>query len=461
MALIGLFCANHAAADGSGDPSALLRVGGISLLERNLRLALKAGATRLVVLAEELSPALVEELTALHRRYPLDVVRVAEQLAGKVEPEDRVLLIEEGFVVDQRLVNRAALFDEPTVISIWNAGPAVPERAVRLTAQYFSAAVSILPGHLVRRIAKGLGDWDFEQTVLRSAMVDLEPHYLDAAGCAGFVPMLGRDVPLLWHAVSSQADAALADQSLSGTADTIRGDAPTRWVYGPLARQALLHSGKLRLSAAPVAWVGAGLGAVAVVALFLGWFWAGVICAILMGFAFELSHRIEQIRLDSAAPGWLLNHAPRLLEAGWYAGLCGAFVKTQGMAAVAVALLLLVCRLSADLHRHYFHRLFQSSLDDAPGVPRLIGLLGSGAQTNMWLLLCFGIAGAWYGGFWAVAGYSALTYGFVLGVFVLRLKQMVQRRAPGEEPGAGKLRPDASTGVGDGGESGSDAGTSA
>lgn len=450
MALIGLFCANHAAADGNGDPAALLRVGGISLLERNLRLALKAGATRLVVLAEELSPALVEELTALHRRYPLDVARDAEQLCSKVEAEDRILLIEEGFVIDQRLVNQAVGREEQAVLTVWNAGPGVPERAVRLTAQYFSAAVSILPGSLVRRIAKGLGDWDFEQTVLRAAMVDLPVHYLDAAGCGGFVPMLGRDVPLLWHAVSSQPDAALADQSLSGTAEASRGDAPTRWVYGPLARLALLHSGKLRLSAAPVAWAGAAFGAVAIVALFLGWFWAGAGCAVLMGFAFEVSHRIEQTRLDAAAPGWLLNHTPRLLEAGWYAGLCGAFVQTDGMAAVAIALLLLVCRLSADLHRHYFHRLFHSSLDDAPGVPRLIGLLGSGAQTNMWLLLICGAAGVWYGGFWAIAGYSALTYGFVLAVFILRLKQMVQRRAPAETEGAGKPRSGAGTGIGTG-----------
>lgn len=448
MALIGLFCANHAATDGNGDPSALLRVGGISLLERNLRLALKAGATRLVVLAEELSPALVEELTLLHRRYPMDVVRDAEQLGSRIESEDRVLLIEEGFVVDQRLVNRTVGLEDPAIIAIWQAGPSVPERAVRLTAQYFSAAVSILPGQLVRRVAKGLGDWDFEQTVLRAAMVDLPVQYLDAVGCGGFVPMLGRDVPLLWHAVSSHADAALADQSLSGTAETRRSDAPTRWIYGPLARLALLHGGKVRLGAAPAAWAGAGFGAIAIACLFLGWFWAGVICAILMGFSFELSHRIEQIRLDPAAPGWLLNHMPRLLEAGWYAALCGAFVKTEGMAAVAVALLLLVCRLSADLHRHYYHRLFLSSLDDGPGVPRLIGLLGSGAQTNMWLLLFCGIAGVWYGGFWAMAGYSALTYASVLAVFIIRLKQMVQRSVSAEGEGAGRSRPTSSTGTG-------------
>lgn len=446
MALIGLFCANHPAVDGNGDPAALLAVGGISLLERNLRLALKAGATRLIVLAEELTPALVEELTVLHRRYPLDVVREAEQLTGKVDSEDRVLLIEEGFVVDQRLVNRAVSLEDEAVVSIWHAGPAVPERAVRLTAQYFSAAVSVLPGELVRRIAKGLGEWDFEQTVLRAAMVELPVHFLDAASCGGFVPMLGHDVPLLWHAVPGREAAAAADMSLSGTADASRGDAPTRWIYGPLARLALLHGGKLRLGAAPVAWAGAGFGALAAVALFLGWFWAGIACAILMGFAFELSHRIERIRLDPAAPAWLVNHMPRLLEAGWYAALCGAFIRTEGMAAVAVALLLLVCRLSADLHRHYYHRLFLSSLDDRPGIPRLVGLLGSGAQTNMWLLLLCGIAGAWYGGFWALAGYGALTYTLVLGVFIVRLKQMVQRRSAGEAEAATGSRSSSSAG---------------
>lgn len=462
MALIGLFCANHPNADGNGEPAALLRVGGITLLERNIRLALRAGAVRVVVLADVMGPQLSAELAMLRRRYPmLDVVGEAEHLASRVENADRVLMIEEGFVVDPRLVaeavacsGRESAADEAgantpdagaasdrgpeAVISVWLAGPSVPDQAVRLTAQYFSAAVSVLPGQIVRRVAKGLGDWDFEQTVLRAAMVDLPVLYLDAARCGGFDPSLGRDLPLVWHAVTRQEMAAKVDMSLAGLADASRADAPTRWIYAPLARLALLHGDRLRLGAVPVAWGGAVLGLLAVCAFALGWLWAGVACAILMGFAFEMAHRIEKLRLDPAVPRRVRQITPRLAEAGWYAGLCAAFVGTEGMAAVAVALLLLVCRLSADLHRHYFRRLFQSSLEEGAGLPRLIGLAGSGPQTNMWLLLLCGVAGAWYGGIWALAGYSAVTYALVLAVFILRLKQLVRGQTPlgsGQEEG--------------------------
>lgn len=429
MALIGLFCANHPNADGNGEPSALLRVGGITLLERSIRVALRAGAVRVIVLAEEMVPQLSEELAVLRRRYPtLDVVRQAEQLTGKVESDDRVLLIEEGFVVDPRLVSAAVTEEDAAVISVWLAGPAVPDQSVRLTAQYFSAAVSVLPGQIIRRVAKGLGDWDFEQTVLRAAMVDLPVRYLDAASCGGYDPALGREIPLIWHAVARQEAAARVDMSLSGLADASRADAPTRWIYAPLARLALLHGDRLRLAAVPVAYGGAAFGLLAILAFALGWFWAGVAGAVLMGFSFEMAHRIEKIRLDPAVPRWVRQITPRLAEAGWYAGLCVAFIKTDGLAAFAVALLLLVCRLSADLHRHYFYRLFQSSLEDGPGLPRLIGLLGSGPQTNLWLLLLCGVAGAWYGGFWALAGYSALTYALVLAVFVVQLKQLMRGR---------------------------------
>jgi len=437
MALIGLFCANHPHREGGDDPSALFRVGGITLLERNIRLALRAGAARVIVLAEEIGPALAGELDLLRRRYPmLDVVRDAEHLTSRIETDDRVLLIEEGFVVDPRLVTRAASLEDEAVISVWLAGPAVPEQAVRLTAQYFSAAVSVLPGQLVRRVAKGLGDWDFEQTVLRAAMVDLPAHYLEASECGGFDPLQGRDVPLIWHAITRQEEADKADLSLSLVADASRDDAPTRWIYAPLARLALLHGDRLRLGAVPVAYGGAALGLLAIVAFALGWFWAGVASAILMGFSLELSHRIEQVRLDPPAPRWAHRLMPRLAETGWYAGLCAAFLRTDGMAAVAVALLLLVCRLSADLHRHYFRRLFQSSLEDRPGLPRLIGLLGSGAQTNMWFLLLCGLPGVWYGGFWALAGYSAVTYALVLAIFIVQLKLLVRGPSAADEGAA-------------------------
>lgn len=446
MALIGLFCAHHPNADGSGEPSALFRVGGITLLERNIRLALRAGAARILVLVDEMTPLLTAELAMLRRRYPmLDVVARPEDLASKTGADDRVLMIEEGFVVDPRLVAEVAgslgvtpqeggepggeSSEAEAALSVWLAGPSVPDQAVRLTAQYFSAAVSLLPGQIVRRVAKGLGDWDFEQTVLRAAMVDLRVLYLDASRCGGFDPSLGRDLPLVWHAVTRQADAARVDMSLSDLADASRADAPTRWIHAPLARLALLHGDRLRLGAVPVAWGAAALGLLGIVLFAIGWLWAGVACAILMGFGFEMAHRIEKLRLDPAVPRRVRMLAPRIAEAGWYAGLCLSFLRTEGLAAVAVALLLAVCRLSADLHRHYFRRLFQSSLEEGAGLPRLIGLAGSGPQTNMWLLLCFGLAGAWYGGFWALAGYSAVTYALVLVVFIMQLKQLVRGQA--------------------------------
>lgn len=425
MALIGLFCANHPGTDGSGEPTAWYTVGGIPLLERNLRLALRAGAERLIVLAEDKASATAADFTGLCRRYPqLEVVNHAEELPGKVEADDRVLLIEEGFAVDSRLVSAVAGYADPAVMAIWHAGPSVPDQAVRLTAQFFSAAVSVVPGQMIRRVAKGLGDWDFEQTLLRAVMVELPVRYVDAGSYGGFDPLVGRDVPLLWHAVQSEAAVARVDKILTEATDVSGGDAPTRWIYAPLSRWIARQGARVPLDSRYVAFGGAGAGLFAAIGFALGWFWLGCILALVTGLAGELSRRLEYVRLDSALPAWLRQRAPAVVEAGWYLGLCVGFGRLHGMAALAVALLLLVCRFSADLHKHYHRRLFQTPLDDGRQIQRIVGVFGSGPQTNMWFLGICGIFGVWYPGFWIVSAYSALTYALVLAIFVLSLKQL-------------------------------------
>ena len=49
------------------------------------------------------------------------------------------------------------------------------------------------------------------------------------------------------------------------------------------------------------------------------------------------------------------------------------------------------------------------SLDDAGTFERRLSLLGSGRNTNVWLLLPFAAFGAWYVGFIALAVYAAVT----------------------------------------------------
>lgn len=422
MALIGLFCANHPDVDGEGEPRALLTVGGVSLLARNLRLAEGAGVERLMVLAERLPPRLAAEIDALRDDHPeLEVVRQAEVLATMVEGHDRVLLIDEGVLVDSRLVEAVAQVAADSVVAIWPAGPAIPERAARLDAQHFSAAVGLFPGHLVRHVAKGLGDWDFEQTLIRAAVARPETGFLDVNRIDTYDPAQRAHVPLLWQVVDGRQAAERAGLALSASVETRAGDAPTRFIYAPLAGLVMGWVEGWPVRVVHMAIGGLLLFMSAVASAVFGWPLMGLLLAVCGGFTFELTDRLARIRLEPDRTRALRRHAEPVLEAAWYGALAAFLHEAHGLAPVVLALLLIVVRGSADAHRLYHERLFRMALDEGGRWPALLRLLASGARLNLWLLLPFAVAQSWYAGLWCLAGYALLTYAAVMVVFWRRL----------------------------------------
>ena len=118
MALAALIAAYHESGE-AGALRAVLPLAGRTLVERQARLAARAGATRIVVLVERLPAELGAALERLRRdRLPIHVARDVEEAAEAIEPADRLLLIGDGAIIDEDQLARLAEGEDHAVLTV-------------------------------------------------------------------------------------------------------------------------------------------------------------------------------------------------------------------------------------------------------------------------------------------------------------------------------------------------------
>ncbi|QCI80112.1 hypothetical protein E6W36_13150 [Hankyongella ginsenosidimutans] len=124
MALVALTFALQLTVGEKPGPRALLPVMGRSLLALVARQAAAAGADKLILLADAGLPGLDAALKAERWPLPAVVVHTAAEIAPHLESHDRVIVFDEGLVLDRRLSRLMAGAPESAALAVWPASSA-------------------------------------------------------------------------------------------------------------------------------------------------------------------------------------------------------------------------------------------------------------------------------------------------------------------------------------------------
>ena len=168
MALAALIAAYHESGEG-GALRAVLPLAGRTLLERQVRLVARAGATRIVVLVERLPAELGAALERLRRdKLPIHIARDVEEAAEAIEPADRLLMIGDGAIVDEDQLARLAEGSDHTVLTVPDSVHG--ELYERIDGQSRWGGAAAMDGQMLRATAAMLRDWDLQSTLLRRTL---------------------------------------------------------------------------------------------------------------------------------------------------------------------------------------------------------------------------------------------------------------------------------------------------
>ncbi len=300
MALAALISAAREAEEGG--LIATIPLAGRALVERQARLAARAGARHIVILVERLPAALTAAIDRLRRDgIGVEVARGVGDAADHIHPDERLLLFADGAIADDALLARLA---RSTVPALLVAGDDPDTRHwERIDATQRWAGLALLDGATLRNTAARLGDWDLQATLLRQAA---------SAGARRIGIADGADTgpaPLA-ALISEQDDAVRFGARLAAAADADPAAGwPARFLFPPLARGVVPLLAPRRIEPLWLRLAAALLTLLMLPAITTGWWRAALALAILAAPLDAIGARLAAVRL---LPDRIGAHAARI-----------------------------------------------------------------------------------------------------------------------------------------------------
>jgi hypothetical protein len=378
--LAGLIFAIEEARDRPGTLVATLPFGGMTLLEYQVRLLAGAGAEQVLIAVGKMTPALLAAVNRAGKRgVAVETVRSAEEAADKMKAEGRVLVMADGLVTTDPVMDRMA--HEGTEALLVTDDAESPAAIERLDMRDCWAGIARISVAQLRQIAEMPEDYDFQSALLRVA----------AQSGAAHVPL-----PAGWvrggHAVERTAEGlASRNNGVLAALTERRSDWADRWIFTRIARLALPElvgrnvPGWALMAAAGV------LALIGVVTIGLGWEVSGLVAVLLSTATLATGAglaalRGEEIRARGFEWSILGLFAAVMLVSGWVELGALRTATPMVLALTGVAAQLLVER-APSRHRRWW----------------------ASPAAQLLLLLPFGVVGLTEVGLGAVAVYAFAT----------------------------------------------------
>jgi hypothetical protein len=382
VALAALICAYHDAPDAPGGLRATLSLAGRTLVERQARLAARAGASPIVILVERVPAELAAVIDRLRSEaVSVLVARSAADAGEAVGPSDWLLVMADGVVADQAHVSRLLSIGGEALLTMPDGQ--VDDRFERIDADARWAGLGLMDGAALRQTAAMLQDWDLQSTLLRRA-VQSGARQLAIRTDAAEGPIVIAE---------RQSDLALVQNRILDGSSSARQDWASRYLLAPMeasATRALMQS-----SLTP-AWLYVGAGVLTGLGAILfagGWLWIGGSMLLLATPLDGIAERLAALRLQPGGEGkWPARALPFLAGAALIA-LSFTLSGIHGWGCLVLAIMTVAFLLAL------------SGEGGGRGLPERLFLAERKGMT--WLMLPFAVAGAWATGLGALALYAA------------------------------------------------------
>lgn len=343
MALVALLSARDGARDRAAPDraAALIDFGGQPLVEYQARLAVNAGAERILIHVEAAAPDLAQLVDRLAAGYQRDVALVQDMtsLSRSLMPEDRVLLLAENLILPSEALASLLVAGPAGLLAL----PSVPATSAfeRIDSEANWAGALCLPGASVLATLDMLGDWDLGLTLLRRAVqesvrrVALSPELVMDGRLALIRDQASSDIAL--QALSNNSQATLAERR-AGLAS----------LFAPVSRSIVREIVRRQIEPKSLALTALVVAAGAVALAISAWMIPALILVLLALGAADLAHQAAIVTLRAPGSPWrnrLVQAAGLLilailgfhLSAGQLLALSGAWLPLFFIGVLALA----------------------------------------------------------------------------------------------------------------------------
>lgn len=416
--------------DKPGYPRAFLKVGGISLLERQLRQLKRLGIEDVTVVAGEFLSALEE---TKFRRGPEKITILSlpdMKPEGNFPKGEKVLVLEAGVLIDERIMKAVlakkgrrtlATFPEKTVI--YGKGYGLKLKSAR-GEKLFASVASVLGEDII----KAFGARGFQETplvnLLKTVLAATASPFIDVSKMPTYLADRRRNLDIMWRPVAKQSETGKATRAQIATAQKGCLDWPARWIHPFFENLTVELICPYPITPNFITVITFLVGGYITYLFATGQMLFGLILALVIGVLDGVDGKLARTKMEQTPIGELEHIADKIVEYFWYLGIAWYLAGVEGNALPwALAVLIILFAWAEVVQGEFFRRLTGKQLDDAGKFERTARIFTARRNTIIWGLIPFALLDQWLLGFWAVAIFTALTFFIAQVRFIIRVRE--------------------------------------
>ena len=402
-------------AEGSGEvPRCLVKVGGLSVLERQLRQLDACGVLRARVISQRFPEVLHKQLGNFRQIPETEILDLRYLKAELFEENEPFLVLEESTLVDVRLLTGVAAAGAEAAVALFAQGDVRYGAGEGLKIE--TDGDSRLFASVAKFTGRGLKAAQAHpafaslplRTLIEVGMVTQSCEIVDTGLVETFDETVCRERPIMWRPVTSTVEARRAGEVLLVETDHGAADWVERFVM-PLFEQLLvLRLAPLKPGRTTVQLIVMVLAVLVFLVFASGRPGLGLALAMAMSAAFGSMRRLRGFLLwrhRGLLPEPLIENFSEYL---WYFGLAaGLSAMPLGWSAWALALAMVVTSWARDRQIDFTTAHLGSNRWRSEGEGRRLSLLAANRNTVLWFLTPFAITGLWLHGMILAAIYCA------------------------------------------------------
>lgn len=383
----------------------LLSIGGISVLERQLRQLKQLGIEQVIIITDTLYDLVSRALKNFHMIPDnITLVSTAGEFLSSVQDGEPLLLLEEGILMDSASMRNMA--EKPVkTLAAFSADVICYgiDQAVPLSdgQRFASIAVAAVPD-VHASLASGVKAY-WESFLKRCR--DYQQTLIDQDS----ITNPGRG--FLWRPLLSEGEEDNATRALMRRAPNDQKDLISRKLHNSAEMMigAWLNRFPLRTAILTLLSVALGLGTSWL--MYLGE--VGSALAMALGYCifWGATQKVAFVHKTLQGTQGIMRLVDHMIEASWYLTLAWVLVLTMQdhtpwILMGATLLFAWAAQNQLMLYRHHTGR----DLLAEGGLARWIARLGSNRTTRIWVMIVATLLLSWYWIPWVLAGYTALTF---------------------------------------------------
>lgn len=424
----------------SGAPLALTRIGGISILERQIRILRQYEVREIRVISSFPGEEIRSECLRL-RALGMDITVWDIQpdtppTQGLSLGDDAPWYLCDGLSVYDYSMPRAIPAGEGTsILAIPTRSHSDGEHAGGMqikqgeNAYYFAGLARVTTAQLAQMKPEAGQAW---LEAFLSSILESEPDSLvDLAATSHYDYDMRRDETFMWVPIQGPQDNPKAKRMLLNRAQKSVLDWPAWYIHRPVEKAITYHLCEHPITPNQITLFNILVAFAGIAAFATGYHLTGLILALAAGIIDGLDGKQARVKVMMSKVGKLEEVSDRVYEYGWYLAIAYWLVQIGDYGVIPYILFAaLFVMHGLDVLVGYLFKLAHNvQLDDFGPLERRFRLIGSRRNTNMWTLIPFVIWSALYAGLWTITVYFALTVAFRIWRLIVHMPNVDGRRA--------------------------------